>query len=187
MKGRRLLSRSIVVALAVGMVALPVHAGRLYFTQSFGDYIPDHSIATVGTNGSAFYEIYRLEQNRIGPLAVDSASRRLYWVEEHYSPPNEGHLLKRGDAYDCRALQLGDHGDVYRVSIALDADGGATRTVSVGAIGNGNEILAVTLTGADGVTLSGNVTTSATPGGNQVVPARITRGRRLQKQHDLIL
>jgi trimeric autotransporter adhesin len=53
--------------------------------------------------------------------------------------------------------------------VNLNASGGSTNTIHVGAIGSGNEILSVTLNGPGGVTLGGDIVTSNTAAGNQVV------------------
>jgi hypothetical protein len=54
-------------------------------------------------------------------------------------------------------------------TVNLNASGGSTNTIHVGAIGSGNEILSVTLNGSDGITLGGDIVTSNTAAGNQVV------------------
>ena len=60
-------------------------------------------------------------------------------------------------------------------SLTLNADSQANgngaeagETITIGAIGSGNEIGAVTLDGADGITLKGNIELSDTDGSNSI-------------------
>jgi hypothetical protein len=105
--------------ISVLVSASPAHAGRLYWSRNFGDVGGhfDNSLATVRTNGTGFFELNFSADNHFGAVAVDSASGRLYWVENN---PFDGYELVRGDASGCRRLQL----DAYVPWIALDVTGG---------------------------------------------------------------
>ena len=62
------------------------------------------------------------------------------------------------------------------VTLDADASGGDTagETVTVGAVGSGNEIGALTITGPDGITLTGNITLSNKAGSDLDINGAVT-------------
>ena len=59
---------------------------------------------------------------------------------------------------------MGASTDVALVVNANATDGDTSETISIGAIGSGNEIGAITLTANDSITLTGNITTANAAG-----------------------
>jgi len=60
--------------------------------------------------------------------------------------------------------------------VTLNSNGGTANTVTVGAIGSGDEINTVALTGSGGVTLNGNITTSDAAGNTVTVAGPVILG-----------
>jgi hypothetical protein len=135
MKNRLIAALLTIVAVSVCTFGLPVHAERLYWARNSGDAVPglENVLASVRTDGSDFVEFYELTDVHLGPVAVDSVSRRLYWVEDDVLPIGSDPALVRGDADHCQRLQVQD----APPGIALDVTGGKIYWTERG-IGGGN-------------------------------------------------
>jgi hypothetical protein len=117
------MSKSWITVLSIAMIvstvafASPAKAGRLYWSKNFGDVVPglDTTLSTVRTDGMGLFELYERDDVLIGQVAIDSASRSLYWVEDNFS----GFKLVRGDANSCLEVDV----EGYLQRIALDVIG----------------------------------------------------------------
>jgi hypothetical protein len=108
---------SIIILVFAFAFASPSNAGRLYWSKNFGDVVPqlDTTLSTVRTDGTGLVDLYQRDDVLIGQVAVDSTSRRLYWIEHDFFE----FKLVRGDPNSC--LELDIQGDTQR--FALDVIG----------------------------------------------------------------
>ena len=111
-KGRTTVLSIAIVVSAVAF-ASPAVAERLYWSKNFGDVVPelDTTLSTVRTDGTVLLDLYQRDDVLIGQVAVDSTSRRLYWIENDFFE----FKLARGDANSC--LEVDIEGDTQRFAL----------------------------------------------------------------------